>query len=117
MRGSIDVDKAVAEARVRSVWAQSRATYWLRRAVTVANRDDALRGPGIVFVPCGFNPENSILASKHMVAGDYRHPASDPMQAQRQQHIPRIDTLKELVEMFLRVSLGNFKGAKGEGAP
>jgi hypothetical protein len=37
----VDVDKLVAEARVRSVWAQGLATYWQRAAVTAANDDDS----------------------------------------------------------------------------
>jgi GDSL-like Lipase/Acylhydrolase family len=110
--GSVDVDKAVVEARARSVWAHGLATYWLRRAVTKANRDDAIRGPGIVFVPCGFRPSNSAFTSEPMVSGDYRHPVHDPMQAQRQQHIPRVDALKDITMMFAGVTLENFKGAK-----
>jgi hypothetical protein len=110
--GSVDVDKAVVEARARSVWAHGLATYWQRRAVTEANRDDAIRGPGIVFVPCGFRPGNSAFTSEPMVSGDYRHPVHDPMQAQRQQHIPRFDASKDIALMFARVTLGNFEGAK-----
>jgi hypothetical protein len=111
--GSVDVDKVVAEARVRSVWAHGLATYWQRRAVTDANRDDTIRGPGVVFVPCGFRPNNSAFTSEPMVSGDYEHPVSDSMQAERVKHIPRIDASKDLGLMFVRVhGLNNFEGAK-----
>ena len=113
-----DVDKLVAEARVRSVWSQGLATYWQRRAVTDANRDDAIRGPGVVFVPCGFRPNNSAFTSDPMVAGDYKHPASDSMQAERVKEIPRVDALQDLEDMLDNVTgeglfeTSNFAGAK-----
>jgi hypothetical protein len=111
--GSVDVDKATAEARVRSVWAQGLATYWQRKAVTDANRDDAIRGPGVVFVPCGFKPHNSAFTSQPMVSGDYKHPASDSMQADRVREIPRIDALQDLEGMLFGVTeFDNFEGAK-----
>ena len=107
-----DVDKLVAESRVRSVWAQGLATYWQRRAVTDANRDDAIRGPGVVFVPCGFGPNNSAFASQTMVYEEYKHPVSDSMQAVRVKEIPRIDALQDMVGMLVLVKLDNFEGAK-----
>ena len=113
-----DVDKLVAEARVRSVWSQGLATYWQRRAVTDANRDDAIRGPGVVFVPCGFRPNNSAFTSEPMVAGDFKHPASDSMQAERVKEIPRVDALQDLEDMLDNVTgeglleTSNFEGAK-----
>lgn len=111
--GGVDVDKVVAEARVRSVWSQGLATYWQRKAVTDANRDDAIRGPGVVFVPCGFKPNNSAFTSQPMVSGDYTHPASDSMQAERVKQIPRVDALQDLAVMFARVSVfNNYEGAK-----
>lgn len=111
--GGMDVNEAVAEARVRSVWAQGLATYWLRRAVTEASQDAALRGPGIIFVPCGFYPENSIFAPHSMVADDYRHPASDPMQSERQDHIRRVNALDDMKDLLFRVAtMNNFQGAR-----
>jgi hypothetical protein len=108
----MDVNEAVAEARVRSVWAQGLATYWLRRAVTEANQDAALRGPGIIFVPSGFYPGNSVFAPHSMVADDYTHPASDPMQSERQRRTPRFDALSDMRDFLFRVVMNNFKGAK-----
>ena len=82
------------------MWAQGLATYWLRRAVTEANQDAALRGPGIVFVPCGFHGNNSAFASEPMVAEDYTHPASDPMQKERQRRIPRVDAYEDMLALY-----------------
>jgi hypothetical protein len=112
--GSVDVDKATAEARVRSVWAHGLATYWQRKTVTDANRDDAIRGPGVVFVPCGFKPDNSAFTREPMVHGDYTHPASDAMQAERVKHIPRVDALQHLEGFlqWLKLTGDNFEGAK-----
>lgn len=109
-----DVDRVVAEAKARSVWGQGQAAYWLRRAVTDANLDDSLRGPGIVFVPCGFGPGNSAFCgATSMVWDDYTHPTGDPAQAKREAEIPRHDALDDMVILSIRINMfNNFKGAK-----
>jgi hypothetical protein len=91
-----DVDRMVLEAKVRSLWAGGRAQHWMRRAVTHANRDDAVRGPGILFVPSGMTPENSLFAREPLLHGDYcRHPLTaegascPPTTARRPSRPPR----------------------------
>ena len=94
--GGENVNRLVAAARVRSVWAQGLATYWLRRAVTAPCGKDALRGPGIIFVPCGFHPDESVWSGSSMIWDDYEHPTKDPMQPERRHNLPRLGLLPAL---------------------
>jgi lysophospholipase L1-like esterase len=108
-----DVDRLVYQARVRAVWAHGWSTYWLRRAVLEANRDSAVRGPGIVFVPSGFRAVNAAFASRPFVHEDYRAPVTDSMEVLRRQNLPRHDAITDLARMFLQLlASDNYKGAK-----
>jgi hypothetical protein len=104
--GGENVNRLVAAARVRSVWAQGLATYWLRRAVTAACENDALRGPGIIFVPCGFHPDESVWSGSSMVWDDYEHPTKDPMQPERLHNLPRLGLLPALRTTLTQLALG-----------
>ena len=66
-----------------------------------------------MFVPCGFRPNNSAFTSQRMVAEDYKHPASDSMQAERVKQIPRIDALEDLVGMLGVGDIRQLRGCEG----
>ena len=46
--GFESVSGAIREALIRSVWMQGRLLYWTRRAVSEANGNPGLRGPGMI---------------------------------------------------------------------
>jgi lysophospholipase L1-like esterase len=94
--GFIDIDRKILEAKVRSVWAQSRAAHWMRKAVTDANRDATVRGPGVLFIPSGMTPDNAALAATPLVHEDYLHPTTDAAQKQRVATCPREPLLDKL---------------------
>lgn len=98
--GIKDVDAAVLEAVTRAVWMQGRFQYWARQAVVVANRTEALRGPGVLFVPSAFQPENSVFASAPYLWEAYRPPTKDPAQAERKKRCPRIDQIDKLQGLY-----------------
>ncbi|HET9662031.1 MAG TPA: hypothetical protein VFP05_17025 [Thermomicrobiales bacterium] len=91
-----DVDALVHEGRIRSVWGQARATYWMRRSIAELARDKVIRGPGIVFVPSGMDPQNAAFAKEPEVFDDYKLPTSDAMQEERVRNIPRVDVERDL---------------------
>jgi len=97
--GCEDVNAAILEALTRAVWLQGRWQYWTRQAVVDANSDDAVRGPGVLFVPSGFNPDNSAFGNTPFLWQDYRAPTGDPAEAIRRQRCPRaarVDDLQNL---------------------
>jgi hypothetical protein len=98
--GFQDVDAAILEAMTRAVWMQGRWQYWTRQAVVDANRTAAVRGPGVLFVPSGFTPENSAFAKTPFLHEDYIHPTTDPAQPERQKRCPRIGQLEAMQGMY-----------------
>ncbi|PBB41814.1 hypothetical protein CK222_21925 [Mesorhizobium sp. WSM3866] len=100
----VDVEAAIREGKIRSVWAASRAQHWMRAAVTEANRNDALRGAGVLFVPSAIDRGSSAFANNPKVAADYKHPATDPAQADREKRCPRADLLKDMQKVWYAVA-------------
>lgn len=98
--GFRDIDRLVYLARVRSVWAHGLSSYWLRRAVHAANSDDELRGPGVVFVPSGFDRANALFAPEPWVWDDYTDPAEDPARTERFSEVRRAEHLDELLAVW-----------------
>lgn len=98
--GFQDVNAAILEAMTRAVWMQGRWQYWTRQAVVDANRTAAVRGPGVLFVPSGFTPENSVFAKSPFLHEDYIHPTTDPAQPERQNRCPRIDQLEAMQGIY-----------------
>ncbi len=57
------LSEVVAKKAVRNaLYFHRRQLHWLRRAVTEANSDRGLRGPGILFVHPAFSASNSVAA-------------------------------------------------------
>ena len=100
----VDIEQMIVEARIRSVWAQSRAQHWMRQAVTDANRTDEVRGPGVLFVPSGMAGDNSVFANNPELHRDYTHPTSDDAQQRRQDGCPRFPQLSALRGMSIALS-------------
>jgi hypothetical protein len=98
--GCEDVNAAILAAQTRATWLQGRWQYWTRQAVVDANGNDAVRGPGVLFVPSGFGPDNSAFAKTPFIFDDYRDPTGDPARAERRRRIPRIDHLDEMQTMY-----------------
>jgi GDSL-like Lipase/Acylhydrolase family len=98
--GFQDVNAAILEAMTRAVWMQGRWQYWTRQAVVDANRTAAVRGPGVLFVPSGFTPENSVFAKSPFLHEDYIHPTTDPAQPERQNRCPRLDQLEAMQGIY-----------------
>jgi hypothetical protein len=113
MFGFQDVNAAILEAMTRAVWMQGRWQYWTRQAVVDANRTAAVRGPGVLFVPSGFTPENSAFAESPFLHEDYIHPTTDPAQPERQKRCPRIGQLEAMQQMYDLATTG----AGGFGLP
>jgi hypothetical protein len=98
--GCEDVNAAILEAVTRAVWLQGRWQYWTRQAVVDANSDNAVRGPGVLFVPSGFNPDNSAFGNTPFLWQDYRAPTGDPAEAIRRQRCPRADHINDLQNIY-----------------
>jgi hypothetical protein len=100
--GCEDVNAAILEAVTRAVWLQGRWQYWTRQAVVDANSQDAVRGgPGVLFVPSGFTPDNSGFGPKPFLWQHYHPlPATDPAAATREQKCPRADHLAEMETIY-----------------
>jgi hypothetical protein len=106
--GCEDVNAAILEAVTRAVWLNGRWQYWTRQAVVDANSDGAVRGPGVLYVPSGFNPDNSAFGKAEFLWSDYRAPTTDPAEATRRQRCPRaahIDDLQKVYNVY-SLSLG-----------
>ena len=91
--GIKDVEAILWEIRSRSDWALGRAAYWQKQAVMMANEDDQIRGPGIVYSPSGFLPENAALAPRPLVHEGYLHKTNDDLVQERLDECPRINHL------------------------
>jgi hypothetical protein len=104
--GFQDVNAAILEAMTRAVWMQGRWQYWTRQAVVDANRTAAVRGPGVLFVPSGFTPENSVFTKSPFLHEDYIHPTTDPAQAERQKRCPRAPQLDAMRKLRLNLDHG-----------
>jgi hypothetical protein len=98
--GCEDVNAAILAAQTRATWLQGRWQYWTRQAVVDANQDDAVRGPGVLFIPSGFGPNNSGFARAPFIFDDYRDPTTDPAQPVRRRNIPRIEHLDEMEKLY-----------------
>jgi hypothetical protein len=98
--GCEDVNAAILEAVTRAVWLQGRWQYWTRQAVVDANSNDAVRGPGVLFVPSGFNPDNSAFGNEPFLWQDYRAPTGDPAEAQRRGRCPRAAQVEDLQNVY-----------------
>jgi hypothetical protein len=100
--GCEDVNAAILEAVTRAVWLQGRWQYWTRQAVVDANSDDAVRGPGVLFVPSGFAPDNSAFGQDPFLWSHYQPlPATDPAAATREQNCPRAAHLQDLTNLYV----------------
>jgi hypothetical protein len=106
-----DVNEAILAAQTRGVWLAGRWQYWTRQAVVDANRDDTMRGPGVLFVPSGFGPENAANAPSESIFHRYRDPVDDPAQPVRRSNIPRIDHLKAMQHLYDKAKRGSELGS------
>jgi hypothetical protein len=91
-----DVNQLINEAVNRAQWLVGRWTYWACRAVDDMCRDDATRGPGVLFVPSGFQDQHAGFAPNSHLHQDYVLPTSDAAHAERTQRIPRSGLLDDL---------------------
>lgn len=103
----VDVEGKIREARARSLWAQGRAQHWMRSAVTDANADAAVRGPGVLFIPSGIRSVNAVFADSPMLHEDFTHPATDAAQAERTQKCPRLQQLADMRRVAVFFLLGS----------
>ena len=85
-----DVDELIHEAITRALWFQGLWTYWARRVIDELAGDEAIRGPGILLVPSGYEVRNASFASASAVNEDFTDPTNDPARPLRVQSIPRI---------------------------
>ncbi len=92
-----DVNRVIHDALTRSEWLLGRWTYWTRQAVAALNRDEARRGPGFLFVPCGFGDTNSAFCSSPFLWEGYRQPAGDDAEARRIRETPRASQRANMV--------------------
>jgi hypothetical protein len=104
--GFVDIGHKIDEAVTRSLWAQGRAQHWIRRAVTEANRTDAVRGPGVLFIPSAFGPENAVFAQSSFLHRDFTHPTKDLAQAERQLNCPRVGQLADMERLRTLLLVG-----------
>ena len=93
----IDVNKMLNEAITRALWFNGRWQYWTRRAVNAMAADNVTRGPGVIFVPSGFEAHNAGFASAGMLWDDYTFPTKDPAVNARLGGIPRQKQLDKMV--------------------
>ncbi len=100
----INVEAAIREGKIRSVWAASRAQHWMRAAVTEANRNDALRGPGVLFVPSAIDRGSAAFTNNPKLFDDYKHAVTDPAQAQREKRCPRGGLLNDMQKVWYAVT-------------
>lgn len=98
-----NVNDMISEAITRSLWFQSEFQNATRLAVVDANRDDAIRGPGIIFVPSMFGPGQSMFASSPFLWEDYTDPTSDPARTDRVVGCPRSDRYGDLLDLHLNL--------------
>ncbi|TBY81712.1 SGNH/GDSL hydrolase family protein [Rhizobium leguminosarum] len=102
-----DIERLILEARIRSVWAQGRAQHWMRQAVSDANANAAIRGPGVLFIPAGFNSSNSAFGNTPFLHQEYEHPVSDPVQKERVRRCPRQAHLDKMRSAALAVAVSS----------
>ena len=103
---AVDVDQMIHEAKVRGGWLQGRWQYWTRRAVVDANRDDDVRGPGVIFVPSAMGLENAAFGRDPWLWQDYTDPTGDPARNDRGTRIPRVRQYGALRNLFFLMLLG-----------
>jgi hypothetical protein len=103
----IDTDKMINEAMTRALWFNGRWQYWTRRAVNAMNANDAKRGPGVLFVPSGFNDSNAAFAFAGRLWDDYTFPTQDPAVEARLRGIPRQAQLEQMKKALRAMSRGN----------
>lgn len=106
----VDVEAKIREARVRSLWAQGLAQHWMRTAVTDANLQPSVRGPGVLFIPSGMSSAQAAFADKAALHSDFTHPTKDPAQMDREKKCPRIKQLPDMQKAFVA-------GPTGQGIP
>jgi hypothetical protein len=63
-----------------------------------SSQDDAVRGPGVLFIPSGFGPENALFTPSPSIFDRYRDPVDDPAQPKRRATYPGLTTLIRCVK-------------------
>jgi len=111
--GFKDVDSILMEVRARSVWALGRAMYWQKRAVLEMNESSQRRGPGVVYVRPGFEPQNSVFGTDPWLWGDYRPDTGDDMRLKRIPEISR-SSVREVTVFTLLSSVQPFEQGDGD---
>ncbi|WP_411700460.1 hypothetical protein [Conyzicola sp.] len=96
---AVDVDELIFEATIRGEWFHNRFLFWARRAIAEANRDEDLRGPGILFVPSQFGRDQAVFAPSTFLWEDYTDATGDPARHDRIVGLPRSDALSEMVKL------------------
>jgi hypothetical protein len=89
----VDLIKSSVDKKIGAVVAlcgggYRQMLYWQRKAVTDANRDAALRGPGILFAHPRFDPKHGMYGPEPMFWGGY-NPAADEVRDERWSRCPR----------------------------
>jgi hypothetical protein len=89
-----EIRTLIAQARATSEASESRAHYWLRRAVREINNEPSfatIRGPGVIFASPGFLPDNCVFAPDSFIWQEYESDKLlDPQAERRVRECPRI---------------------------
>jgi len=87
---------SITESLTRAWWFRGRFQYWSRQALVELARDDAVRGPGLIYVPSTFKEENAAFASDPLLWDDYDDPTTDPAREARLAHLPRYNEYRTM---------------------
>lgn len=70
--GIEDADQLVLEAQHRALYGLTRSLYWTSKAITEAVSNNALQGPGIIYIHPQFKPENAAFEPRSFFHNEYK---------------------------------------------
>lgn len=115
-----DIDELTRLGQIRAQYGLARGLHWIRQAVTEANEDPAVRGPGILFVHPQFGAENTVFARNSFLHREYEvDKVKDAAKATRLANCIRCDeafeSLRSFFDELLREEADeNIRKLKGE---